>query len=119
MPLLRHLFVLPALLLLALAACTSQQTPEPTGSIQIAASTQQALSASDVTRVKVTISAPDMTSMAIELAKSNGSWGGIISNIPTGSNRTFLAEAFDSGGTKRFQGQTSGGWLPLADRDGA
>jgi N-acetylneuraminic acid mutarotase len=49
-----------------------------------------------------------MSPLFVELAKSNGSWGGLIGNIPAGSNRAFLAEAFDSSGTKRFQGQTSG-----------
>ncbi|MDC0708105.1 kelch repeat-containing protein [Stigmatella sp. ncwal1] len=98
---------LAALLLLCLAACTSQP-PQPTGSVQFAASTQQALSASDITRVKVTVSAAEMSSLVVELAKSNGAWGGLIGNIPTGAHRAFLAEAFDASGTKRFQGQTSG-----------
>jgi N-acetylneuraminic acid mutarotase len=92
-------------LLLSLAACTSPQ--QPTGSVQFAASAQ-ALSASDITRVKVTVSASDMSPMTLELARSNGSWGGIIGNIPTGSNRSFLAEAYDSTNAKRFQGQATG-----------
>ncbi len=97
---------LAAALLLCLAACTSPPS-EPTGSVLFAASTQ-ALSANDITRVKVTVSATDMSSLVVELAKSNGTWGGLIGNIPAGSNRAFLAEAFDSSSTKRFQGQTSG-----------
>ncbi|MFL5353134.1 kelch repeat-containing protein, partial [Archangium sp.] len=105
MPSLRSLPCLVAVLLLSLAACTSPQ--QPTGSVQFAASVQ-ALSASDITRVKVTISASDMSTMTLDLAKFNGSWGGIIGNIPTGANRTFLAEAYDSTSTKRFQGQASG-----------
>jgi len=104
MPILRLLPCLAAVLLLSLAACTSQ----PTGSVQVAASVQQALSSNDVTRVKLTVSAADMSSLVVDLAKSNGSWGGLIGNIPAGSNRSFLAEAFDSSGTQRFQGQTSG-----------
>ncbi|HYO54621.1 fibrinogen-like YCDxxxxGGGW domain-containing protein [Archangium sp.] len=91
-------------MLLSLAACTSQ----PTGSVQFAASVQQALSSNDITRVKVTVSASDMPSRVVELAKSNASWGGLIGNLPAGSNRSFLAEAFDSSGTLRFQGQTAG-----------
>jgi N-acetylneuraminic acid mutarotase len=97
---------LAAVLLLALSACSSEPS-QPTGSVQFAASTQ-ALSASDITRVKVTVSAADMSSRVVELAKSNGTWGGLIGNIPAGSNRSFLAEAFDSSNTLRFQGQTSG-----------
>jgi N-acetylneuraminic acid mutarotase len=104
MPSLRRVPCLAAVLLLSQAACTSSQ---PTGSVQFAAAAQ-ALSASDITRVKVTVSASDMSTMSLDLAKSNGSWGGIIGNIPSGSNRSFLAEAYDSSSTKRFQGQTSG-----------
>ncbi|WP_224360764.1 Kelch repeat-containing protein [Hyalangium versicolor] len=99
----RHSF-LAVLLLLSLAACSSP----PTGSVQLVATAQRALSASDITRVKVTVSASDMPSLVVELAKSNGTWGGLIGNIPAGSSRAFLAEAFDSSNTKRFQGQTSG-----------
>ncbi|HEX8698668.1 MAG TPA: kelch repeat-containing protein, partial [Myxococcaceae bacterium] len=99
-----RLSCLAAVLLLSLSACTS----ESTGSVQFAASVQQALSASDVTRVKVTVSASDMTSLEVELAQTNGSWSGLISNLPAGTNRSFLAEAFDASGTLRFQGQTSG-----------
>ncbi|GMU06687.1 Ig-like domain-containing protein [Corallococcus caeni] len=104
MPLHRPLPALSGLLLLALMACSAQ----PVGSVQLAASVQQALSSSDVTRVKVTISSSDMSSHVIELVKSSGSWGGLIGGIPAGSNRAFLAEAFDTSGTLRFQGQTSG-----------
>lgn len=80
------------MLLLSLAACTSQ----PTGSVQFLASIHQALSANDVTRVTVTVSASDMPSRVVELAKSNAAWGGSIGSLPAGSNRSFLAEAFDS-----------------------
>jgi N-acetylneuraminic acid mutarotase len=104
MPLLRRVPFLATVLLLSLAACSTQ----PQGSVQFAASIPQALTSSDITRVKVTVSAADMSAFSVDLAKTNGSWGGFISNIPAGSNRAFLAEAFDSSGTLRFQGQTSG-----------
>ncbi|EAU67136.1 conserved hypothetical protein [Stigmatella aurantiaca DW4/3-1] len=94
-----------AVLLLSLVACSAQP---PEGSVQIAASVQQALSASDVTRVQVTVSAAGMDPFAVELAKSNGTWGGLIGNIPAGPDRSFAAQAFDASGTLRFQGQTSG-----------
>jgi hypothetical protein len=97
-----------AVLLLSLSACTSQ----PTGSVQLAASVQQALSASDVTRVTVTVSAPDMTSLSVDLTQSNGSWGGLISDLPSGTSRSFLAQAFDSSNTLLFQGQASGVSIP-------
>jgi N-acetylneuraminic acid mutarotase len=106
MSILRSLACFTALLLLSLSACTTPA--QPTGSVQFAASLQQALSANDVTRVKVTVSASDMSSLIVELAKSNGSWGGLIGNLPAGSNRSFLAEAFSSSGSLLFKGQTAG-----------
>ncbi|QSQ26439.1 kelch-like protein [Pyxidicoccus parkwayensis] len=104
MPIQRYLPGLAAVLLLCLSACHSQLT----GSAQFGASVSQALSASDVTRVKVTVSAPDMSSVVVEFAQTNGAWGGLIGNLPAGANRSFLAQAFDSSGTLRFQGQASG-----------
>ncbi|MFL5355917.1 Ig-like domain-containing protein [Archangium sp.] len=95
-----------ALWLALLAGCSASSSN--TGSAQFAVSIPQALSASDVTRVKVTVSASGMSSIAVELAPSNGSWGGLLGNLPPGSNRTFLAEAFDSSGSLRFKGQASG-----------
>ncbi|MDC0711758.1 kelch repeat-containing protein [Stigmatella sp. ncwal1] len=98
--------LLPVLALALLASCSA---PSPdSGSVQFAVSVPQALSANDVTRVQVTVSASDMASLSVELAKSNGSWGGLIGNIPSGANRSFLAKAFDASGSLRFQGQTSG-----------
>ncbi|MDY7230343.1 kelch repeat-containing protein [Hyalangium sp. s54d21] len=63
---------------------------------------------SEISRVNVTSSAPDIPSVSIDLAPSNGVWGGIIGNIPAGSDRAFLAQAFDSSGTLLFQGSASG-----------
>ena len=100
----RLLTPLAAVLLLSLAACHSQ----PEGSAFVSASVSQALSASDVTRVKVTVSVSDVTSIVVELSKASGTWGGLIGNIPAGTNRAFLVEAFDASNTKRFGGQTSG-----------
>jgi N-acetylneuraminic acid mutarotase len=100
----RRLPWLPAVLLLCIAACNTQ----PRGSVSFAAAVQQSLSASDVTRVTVTISASDMTPIVVDLARSGGTWGGLIGNIPAGTNRSFVANAFDASGTRLFQGQTSG-----------
>ncbi|MDC0711778.1 kelch repeat-containing protein [Stigmatella sp. ncwal1] len=98
--------LLPVLALALLASCAA---PSPvSGSAQFAVSIPQALSVNDVTRVLVTVSASDMASLSVELAKSSGSWGGLIGNIPAKPNRSFLAQAFDASGTLRFRGQTSG-----------
>ena len=34
---------------------------------------------------------------------SNGVWGGLLGNLPAGSHRTFLAQAFDASGTLLFR----------------
>lgn len=100
----RRLPFVSAVLLLCIAACNTQ----PQGAVSLVASAQHALSASDITRVTVTLSASDMSPIVVDLARSNGTWGGLIGNIPAGTNRSFVADAFDASGTKRFQGQTSG-----------
>nr|WP_309242968.1 kelch repeat-containing protein [Hyalangium versicolor] len=46
--------------------------------------------------------------MSAELARTGNLWGGVISNIPAGSNRTFLATAVDSSNTPLFEGSTAG-----------
>ncbi|ADO69570.1 Kelch repeat-containing protein [Stigmatella aurantiaca] len=97
------------LLLAVLSGCDSIPPPETaTGSAQFAVSLPQTLSSSDVTRVEVTVSASGMSSVVVGLARSNGSWGGLIGNLPAGVNRSFLAQAFDSSGTLSFQGEASG-----------
>ncbi|RKH88486.1 kelch-like protein [Corallococcus sp. AB045] len=104
MPPFSRIALLATVLLLSLAACSAR----PAGSVQFAASVQQALSSQEVSRVKVTLSTAEMPPRVIDLGRSNGSWGGLIGDIPAGANHSFLAEAFDASGTRRFQGQTSG-----------
>src|SRR5262245_49124667 len=68
-----------------------------------------ALSSSDVQRVTITVSgpaiAPDIT---YDLLPANGRWGGIIGGIPVGTNRTFVAEAFDGSGRLIYTGTVTG-----------
>ncbi|RKH35743.1 hypothetical protein D7Y13_06665 [Corallococcus praedator] len=97
--------LLLALALALLAGCSTASSD--TGSMQVTVSVPQALSAS-VTRVSVTSSAADFPSVSVDLVSTNGAWGGLLGNIPTGANRSFLAEAFDSSGTLLFQGSASG-----------
>ena len=92
------------MLLLCLCACQSQLT----GEAQLVVSASKALSSADVTRVTVTVSASDLPSLVVELARSNAAWGGLVGNLRAGSHRSSLAQAFDSSGTLRFQGQASG-----------
>ena len=99
----------PLLLALGLALVAGcSPTPSSTGSAQFAVSVPQALSAS-ITRVSVTSSGADMAPITVELAPTGGVWGGYIGNIPAGTDRTFVAEAFEaSGTTPRFKGSISG-----------
>jgi hypothetical protein len=98
-----HLLVVLCLALLA--GCTAPASSS--GSAQFAVSVPQSLSAS-VSRVSVTASADDFSSISLELVSSNGSWGGVLGNIPAGSDRSFLAQAFDASNTLLFQGEASG-----------
>ncbi len=97
-----HLWL--ALAVALLASCSSFSD---TGSAQFAVSVPQALNAT-ISRVYVTSSADDFPSVSVDLAPTNGVWGGIIGNIPTGSNRIFHAQAFNSAGNLLFEGSATG-----------
>ncbi|ATB42216.1 hypothetical protein CYFUS_007693 [Cystobacter fuscus] len=101
-----RLSILPLMLAL-FAGCRSSEPPavSATGSVSLVASTGQALAVSDIARVTVTTSAADMPTITIELAQIDGAWGGVIGDIPSGTNRTFLAQAYDSTGTLRYEGR--------------
>ncbi len=98
-----HLLMVLGLALLA--SCSA--APTNTGSAQFAVTLRQAVT-SNISRISVTSSAADMPSVSVELAPSNGVWSGVIGNIPVGSNRSFLARAFDASGTLLFEGSASG-----------
>ncbi len=98
-----QLLLVPGLLLLA--GCLAASTD--TGSARFAVSLRQGLS-TNITRISVTSSAADMSSVSVELTPTNGVWGGTIGNIPVGSNRSFVAQAFDASGTLLFKGAASG-----------
>ncbi|WP_233261598.1 kelch repeat-containing protein [Vitiosangium sp. GDMCC 1.1324] len=61
-----------------------------------------------ISRVTVTSSAADIPPVTVELAPTGGVWGGTIGDIPAGSNRSFLARAFDASGARLFEGSASG-----------
>jgi hypothetical protein len=97
-------------LILSLALAFSGCRPEePTGSARFAVALTQALaSAQSVSRVTITSSGPDMPSVTLELVRTGSSWGGVIGDIPAGTNRAFLARAFDSSDSLLFEGSASG-----------
>ncbi|WP_233610016.1 kelch repeat-containing protein [Corallococcus sp. AB049A] len=67
----------------------------------------QALSASDVTRVELTVSGTGMTTRTDALVKTAGQWGGVLGQLPAGTGRTFSAQAFDASNTVRYAGQVT------------
>jgi N-acetylneuraminic acid mutarotase len=99
------LFMHLLLALALLAGCSPSSSS--TGGAQLAVSLPQGLSAS-ISRVSVTASAADFPPVSVDLVFSNGTWGGTLGNLPAGSNRTFLAQAFDASGTQRFEGSVTG-----------
>ncbi|RYZ11384.1 MAG: kelch-like protein, partial [Myxococcaceae bacterium] len=101
--------LLLALILSWLAGCADSSSDA--GSARFAVSVRQTL-ASNISRVTVTSSAPDIPSVTMDLAPTHGVWGGVIGNIPAGPNRSFLARAFDASGTLRFEGSASG--IPIS-----
>lgn len=101
--------LVPLLFVVLLSAVGCRPRPQEPGSASLVASFGQALSAADVTRVQLTVSASDISpSLSTDLVKVDGQWRGLLSGIPAGSNRTFLAQAFDAGGTVLFEGQATG-----------
>ena len=95
--------VLLPLVLLWLAGCDA--TPSAaTGALQLSVSTLSA-TPGDITRVTVTVSAPDMSPMTVPLALTAGTWSGVIEGIPVGSGRVFLAQAFDAANALRYEGR--------------
>ncbi|OJH36916.1 Kelch repeat-containing protein [Cystobacter ferrugineus] len=94
------------LLLAVLTGCDTSPRPgvSATGAMRLFISTPSALPG-DVARVTVTVSAPDMASLSTELVLTDGTWGGVLGDIPAGEHRTFLARAFTSANTLRYEGR--------------
>jgi len=101
---------LTATLLALVAGCgaPSPQEEDTTGSAQLFGTTAQAITAADVTSVRVTVSAADMPARSAELVKTNNQWSGLIGKLPAGTGRTFSAEAFNSSGTRLYAGSATG-----------
>ena len=103
---LKLLPLLAALVVISVSGCHPAE--ESTGSAQLFSQLQQSLSASEVSRVTVTLTAADLPTRMVELEKANGQWGGLMGHIPTGTGRTFSAEAFNASGTKLYAGKVTG-----------
>ncbi|MFP2896612.1 kelch repeat-containing protein [Corallococcus sp. 4LFB] len=98
-----HLMLALAVALFAGCGDTSGDT----GTARFAVSVPQSLS-SNIARVAVASGGPDIRTVWVDLAPTNGVWGGTIGNIPAGTNRAFAARAYDASGTLLFSGSASG-----------
>ncbi|WNG48106.1 kelch-like protein [Archangium minus] len=106
MSLLRLSAFLP-LVLAVLAGCGSpppSSGPAPTGAMRLTVQAPTAVP-SDVSRVTVTVSGADMASQSTDLVLTDGVWGGVMGDIPAGSKRTFLAQAFTAASVLRYEGR--------------
>ncbi|MCC6751328.1 MAG: hypothetical protein IT371_26985 [Deltaproteobacteria bacterium] len=87
------------------AACGAEGLP---GGAALGVSVK-GLSAADVTRVTVTVTGGGIgTPIVQNLALTAGVWRGTIAKIPSGTNRTFAAQAANAAGTVLYEGQLSG-----------
>ncbi len=103
---LRPLNLVVSVLALALAVACGGETS--VGEASLGVSTQ-ALSENDVSRVTVTVSGSGISpAISRNLFKTSGQWGGTLGGIPVGSDRTFLAQAYDSSSTLLYEGQVTG-----------
>lgn len=95
------------LLVFALSGC-GKTAEDAAGSAEVFGALTQAVSAREVTRVTVTVSAPDMPGRTERLDLTQGAWGGVLHQLPAGTQRTFLAQAFGAGNTLLYEGSATG-----------
>ncbi|RKG81634.1 kelch-like protein [Corallococcus sp. CA049B] len=99
------LHLMLALAAALLAGCGA--TAGDTGTARFSVSAPQSLS-STIARVAVASGGPDIRTVWVDLAPTNGVWGGTIGNIPAGTGRAFAARAYDASGTLLFSGSADG-----------
>lgn len=63
---------------------------------------------SGVVSIDVYVSASDIVTVEQTFSASANPTGGVVNNVPAGSNRTLLVEGYDSSNTVIYQGQKSG-----------
>jgi hypothetical protein len=93
---------------LGCGSTTEPESPRAGGTVEFVASVPQALAGEEVRRLVVTLSAADIPARSVSLVLSNGVWSGTFLGVPQGTDRTFLAEAFDATSALRYRGQATG-----------
>ena len=97
-----------AVLVLALALAVACGEAPGLGEASLGVSAQS-LTANDISRVTVTVSGAGISpNISRNLFKTSGQWSGTLGGIPVGSDRTFLAQAYDSSNTLQYEGQVTG-----------
>lgn len=105
---LRPLSWVVSVLALALAVACAGEPAEAVGEASLGVSAQ-ALTANDISRVTVTVSGSGISpNISRNLFKTSGQWSGTLGGIPVGSDRTFLAQAYNSSNTLLYEGQVTG-----------
>jgi hypothetical protein len=95
--------VLSALLLVG---CAADRAPVTQGAVEVHA---YSLSASEVVRVTVTVTAADISPpIVVELTQSGDQWVANLSEIPAGTGRTFTLSAYDDDNVEVYHGVATG-----------
>ena len=98
---------------LTLAGCQQEAPPsvvpaEEAGAARFVVAVQQAVTASDVQRVDLTVDAPDLPETTVQLAADNPVWTGLLSQLRAGSGRRFRALAYDADARLIYRGEATG-----------
>jgi hypothetical protein len=102
----RSAFLAVAAALLLQPACGLGPPGGGEGEVEVAL---LALNVSEVASVTVTITGPDIGSpIVVPLVKSGTRWGGTLSGIPAGSDRSFALSARNAAGSEIYRGQVDG-----------
>jgi hypothetical protein len=98
--------VIAALFVSACSGTPKQsQSQSQSGAVELIAQTQDALTASDVVKVTLTVSGNGINPAIVnDLAKSGAHWTGLIGGIPTGTDRTLHADAYDASNNVVYRG---------------
>ncbi|WP_147470204.1 hypothetical protein [Corallococcus sp. AB049A] len=96
--------------LLTLAGCQKAAAPaepqaEDVGAARFVVAVHQAVTASDVQRVDLTVDGPGQPELTVQLAPDNSVWTGLLSQLPAGAGRRFRAFAYDSNARLIYRGE--------------
>jgi hypothetical protein len=105
----RVLSLLASVLVLGCSSTASSPVLERNemGAARVLVNPSSAQLVSSIARVTVTITAPDISPISVDLAQSGSNWQGTIGGIPPGV-RDFAIVAYDASNAPLYQGASSG-----------